>query len=91
MAETIFIAPERIDRLSSGKVQEELDALLDGGVTDLVVDMKDLKYLSSAGLRVLLGVQKRIGKDGTFILANVPGSIRELLDVTGLSAFMKMR
>lgn len=91
MAETIYRAPERVDRLNASAVQKELDKLLNDGANELVFDMTDLKYISSAGLRVLLAAQQRIGDNGSFHLANVPREVKELLDVTGFSAFMKVK
>ena len=91
MAQTVYMAPERIDRGSSGKVQEELEKLLDSGVTDLVFDMAELQYISSAGLRVLLATQQRLGDTGSFVLTNVPSAVKEILDVTGFSSFMIMK
>ena len=91
MAETTYRSPERVDRLSAGTVQKELEKLLDEGVTEIVFDMTDLKYISSAGLRVLLSAQQRIGDNGSFYLANVSGEVKELLDVTGFSSFMKVK
>ena len=90
MERTVYSAPERIDRNSSGDVQDELDEILDSGVTDLVIDMGEVKYLSSAGLRVLVATQKRIGRNGSFTLKNVPDIVKETLDLTGLSSVMPM-
>ena len=88
MESRVYKIPERIDRNSSTKVQESLDALLDSGVTDLVIDMSDTKYISSAGLRVLVATQKRLIDGGKFALTNVPPIVKETLDLTGLAAFM---
>lgn len=91
MAETIYMAPERVDRYSASTVQEELDKLLDEGVKDLVFDMANLTYISSAGLRVLLATQQRIGSEGSFVLTNVSDSVKDVLNVTGFAGFMTIR
>ena len=91
MAETVYMAPERVDRYSASQVQEELDKLMDGGAKELVFDMADMKYISSAGLRVLLATQQRLGSDGSLVLANVPEVVMEVLRSTGFESFMKIR
>lgn len=92
MSETVYKAPERVDRYSSSDVQKDLDKLIDEGTTDLVFEMTELKYISSAGLRVLLAVKQRLeDKGGSFALMNVSKSVKDLLDVTGFSGFMEIR
>ena len=61
-------------------VKEDLD-----GVTELVFDMSDLEYISSAGLRVLLSAQKIMNKTGKMTVSNVSDSINEIFEVTGFS------
>ncbi len=85
MEKTVYKAPERIDRNSSEDVQEEIWKLLDEGVTDLVIDMEELTYLSSAGLRVLIAAQKRLADSGSLVLKNVPDVAMDVLNITGLS------
>ncbi len=55
------------------------------GVTDLTFDLKELKYLSSAGLRVLMSAQKIMNKQGEMRLCNVNEDIMDILDMTGLT------
>lgn len=53
---------------------------------DLVVDMKDLEYISSAGLRILLRTFTAMSdKNGTFKLKNVDRSVMEVLEITGFA------
>ena len=59
------------------------DAL--GGVTELVFDMAGLEYISSAGLRVLLSVQKVMNQQGSMKLLHVNEVIKEIFEVTGFS------
>lgn len=65
----------------------DLDAVIQQalpGLTELVIDMADLAYLSSAGLRVLLSAQKAMNSaQGTMTVRNVNETIMEILDVTG--------
>ena len=52
---------------------------------NLVLEMKGLEYISSAGLRVLLGAQKKMQKAGTLKLINVCDDIMEVLEMTGFA------
>lgn len=54
-----------------------------GGVEKLVLDLKELDYLSSAGLRVLLSAQKIMNKQGSMVVRNVNEVIMEIFEVTG--------
>ena len=54
-----------LDALTAPELETELAGLLTD-TTDLVFDLKDMEYTSSAGLRVLLGAQKAMDeKDGS--------------------------
>lgn len=55
------------------------------GVDHLVLDFAALDYLSSAGLRVLLGAQKQMNRQGDMVAGNANETIAEILDVTGFS------
>ncbi|MBQ2377340.1 MAG: STAS domain-containing protein, partial [Clostridia bacterium] len=48
-------------------------------------DFKSLEYISSAGLRVLLGAQKKMQKVGTMKLVNVCEEVMEVFEMTGFS------
>ena len=56
--------------------------------TNLVFDMKDLEYISSAGLRVLLGAQKKIQKFGSMKLINVCDDVMEVFEMTGFAEIL---
>ena len=57
-------------------------------VTDLVFDLANLTYISSAGLRVLLSAQKAMNKKGTMVLRNVKPEIMEIFEITGFSSIL---
>ena len=50
---------------------------------NLTLDLAGLEYISSAGLRVLLGAQKRMQKNGTMKLTHVREEVMEVLEMTG--------
>ncbi len=51
----------------------------------VTIDMKDLLYVSSAGLRELLMAKKAVGADGSVKLTNVSSEIQDVLEITGFS------
>ena len=72
----------RLDTTTAPELDAELNASL-GGIADLVLDMKDLVYLSSAGLRVVLAAQKKLNKQGHMTVKNVCADIMEVFEITG--------
>ena len=55
------------------------------GVEELTIDMEALDYLSSAGLRVLLGAQKIMNKQGSMRVTHVNDTIMDIFEVTGFA------
>ena len=83
--EKLSIALEgRLDTVTAPELEAELKDSLDP-VTDLVLDMAELEYISSAGLRVLLTAQKSMNQKGSMKLINVNETVMEIFDVTGFS------
>lgn len=74
----------RLDTTTAPQFEEALQASLDG-VTELVLDFAELKYISSAGLRVLLAAQKRMNKQGGMKICHVNPDIMEVFEITGFS------
>ncbi len=74
----------RLDTTTAPELEKILSGSLDG-VTDLTFDMGKLDYLSSAGLRILLGAQKQMNKQGSMKVTNVNETIMEIFEVTGFA------
>lgn len=77
----------RIDAVTALELDKDLSATLND-VTDLTIDLAELEYISSAGLRTLLKIQKRMDKQGSMKICNIRDNIREVLDMTGFSNFL---
>ena len=74
----------RMDTATAPQLENELKENLPG-IEHLVLDFAGLEYLSSAGLRVLLGAQKQMNKQGDMVVRNVNEAISEIFDITGFA------
>lgn len=74
----------RIDSATAPELEQEINACING-ITELTLDMENLNYISSAGLRVLLAAQKQMNKQGKMTVLNANDSIMEIFEVTGFS------
>ena len=72
----------RLDTTTAPELETEFKQSLDG-VEKLILDFAELEYLSSAGLRAILGAQKTMNKQGEMIIKNVNETINEIFEVTG--------
>ena len=81
-AELTVTLAGRLDTTTAPQLENELKADI-AGVQSLILDFAELEYLSSAGLRVLLGAQKTMNKQGTMVIRHVNNTISEIFEVTG--------
>lgn len=79
----------RLDTTTAPQLEGELKESLEG-VTELDFDINDLQYISSAGLRVLLSMQKIMNKQGEMTVRGANEDIREIFEVTGFSDILNI-
>lgn len=84
-AEKLTVAIEgRLDTTTAPELEKTLgDAM--NGITELILDMTNLEYVSSAGLRVILKVQKVMYNQGKMKLIGVNESVMEVFEITGFA------
>ena len=82
----------RIDSSTAPQLSEVLTKITDGGRFKIVIDFSDVKFLSSAGLRVLIATQKNCKRynRGEVVLADVPTNILSVFDLAGFTAIFKI-
>ena len=86
---TIFLEGE-IDAQNATAVKKEIAACLEGrGNRAVVFDAKDLSYISSAGLRILLAAQKEAGK--RISVANLRPEALEIFKMAGFQMLMDIK
>ena len=75
----------RLDTITAPSLEAVLADTLDSADA-VTMDFSTLEYISSAGLRVLLGAQKQLNKkQGSMIIKNVNPTIMEVFEITGFS------
>lgn len=78
---------DRMDAQSGPELERECGRLIDEGGTLLVIDFASLNYISSAGLRSVLVVGKRIeGKGGSLRVCSLKGIVKTVFEVAGFTA-----
>ena len=77
----------RLDASSAPVAEGAVQEFLASAGKKLLIDLTGLEYISSAGLRVLLIASKGVkGKDGKLALCGLKGNVKEVLDISGLTA-----
>lgn len=79
----------RLDTTTSPDLEREIQESTKG-IKSLTLDFKNLEYISSAGLRVVLGAQKLMSKQGQMNLINVPDAIKDIFEMTGFSEILNI-
>ena len=85
--EVVMKVEGRLDTMSAPQLEEKITALGEE-VADLVLDLAGLDYISSAGLRVLLGAQKKMNKQGAMKVTKVKSEVMEIFEMTGFSEIL---
>ena len=82
--ETIIKLIGRLDTTTAPALDKTINEDI-AGTKNLVLDVKELEYISSAGLRVLLGAQKKMQKIGSMKVINVCEEVMEVFEMTGFA------
>ena len=87
----IFSLDGRFDAHSAGDVEKELNLTISKGARKLLVDMDGVEYISSAGLRVLLAVAKKLKKEeGEIKICCLKPYVKEVFDIAGFTQIFKI-
>lgn len=89
---TVVVFAGSLDSNTSPRAQQAVDETLAAGARKIVVDCTALDYISSAGLRVLLGAAKKLGggSGGGLRLFGLNETVREVFDISGFSTILAL-
>ena len=82
--ETIIEIVGRLDTITAPALDKTINEDI-GDTQNLVLDVKGMEYISSAGLRVLLSAQKKMQKIGSMKVINVCEEVMEVFEMTGFA------
>ena len=83
-AETVIEAVGRLDTTTAPALDKTINEDIEG-TENLVLDLKGIEYISSAGLRVLLSAQKKMQQVGSMRVKNVCEAVMEVFEMTGFA------
>ena len=83
-AETTIEIVGRLDTITAPALDKTIHEEI-GDTKNLVLNMKGLEYISSAGLRVLLSAQKKMQKIGSMKVTGVCAEVMEVFEMTGFA------
>ena len=87
----IFRLNGRLDSNTSQGFEQKLFEAISDGNKSMVVDFKDLDYISSAGIRVILRATKAIKrKDGQIMLCCMHDYVKEVFDISGVGSLLSI-
>lgn len=78
----------RIDTITAPVLEGELKNSITKDIESLIFDFEEVEYMSSAGIRVIMGADKVMSRQGDMKLIHVNQEIMEMLDMTGLVDFL---
>jgi anti-anti-sigma factor len=79
----------RMDAVSSPEFENEMEELIGQGEKAFIVDLSDLDYISSAGLRSILKTAKKLkAREGKLLLSSLKDVVKEVFEISGFSSII---
>lgn len=81
----IYVKEERLDAHNSGELKVEMQRLFDGGKKNILVDLKDVRFIDSSGLGALVsGFKNAISHQGNLKLSTLQPQVKSMFELTRL-------
>ena len=77
----------KLDRNTADEAEERINREMNG-MTKLIIDLEKLEYISSAGLRVLVGLRRKISDRRNMAIKNIQPPVMEVFELTGLTKYL---
>lgn len=87
--EYTFLLEGRLDTITSPDLESKINEATPDA-TKLILDLTKLDYISSAGLRVLLGAAQAMDGKGEMVVRNLTQSVKEVFELTGFSSMFNI-
>jgi anti-anti-sigma factor len=88
---SIITVKGRMDAVSSPVFEKDISALIAHGENTFIINLSSLEYISSAGLRSILTVAKKLKKiNGELIFTGLQGTVEEVFKISGFQSLFKL-
>jgi anti-anti-sigma factor len=87
----IVFASGSIDAVTSPNLEKHLSAFVEEGETRLILDLTDVDYISSAGLKAILKTRQRLQKEGKLIVTRPQKWVAEVFRMAGFAAIVTIQ
>jgi len=82
----------RMDTVTAPDFEKQLSGWIDGGELIFIIDLSGLDYISSAGLRSVLVLTKKVkAKGGRLMLSSLQEPVKEVFEISGFSTIIPIR
>ncbi len=78
----------RLDATVAPQLHTEMAKMEGTDVKKVTFDVKDLEYIASAGLRVIIFTKQKLGADTQIFMKDVNESVMQVLEMTGCNNFV---
>ncbi len=76
----------RLDAASSPQLEQRINSIIDGGHFKLVLNFSDVDYLSSAGMRLMLAISKKLRHlEGKVVACSLSDDVMEVIKMAGFN------
>ncbi|HEY3307412.1 MAG TPA: STAS domain-containing protein [Desulfuromonadaceae bacterium] len=81
----IFVREERLDAHNSDELKKEMNRLFDSGAKDILLDLKEVRFIDSSGLGVLVsGFKNASTRQGSLKLCGLQAQVKSMFELTRL-------
>ena len=88
---SVMMFEGNLDTNTAPQAQEQIDQLIDGGSSKVLINFESLNYISSAGLRVLLVTAKKLkASSGDLKICGLNQTVQEVFDISGFSSILSV-
>ena len=91
---TVIKPSGRVDSSNASELDITLNEVIDGGQKNLVMDLSEIEYMSSAGLRAIVSARKLVKTgvfDGDVVIANPSERAADVLKLSGMGRLFKIK
>lgn len=80
-----------LDTNNSPAAEQEVNQLIEGGSNKLLFNFKDLNFIASSGLRILLATAKKLkATDGKMMVCSLNETVQEVFDISGFASILNL-